>query len=170
MYLSLRGGFSLPEVLLVMAILSTLAASSFSSQIYQSYQRWHRSNALADDTETLLALIARARSLSISSGEPVYLCGGENCNGKWSSLAFLSDGDASSNAFFSVSFSHDVTIRWQGFPLSRDYIVFLPSGLSSYQNGSFYLCREYTKTKRIVINQSGRAYLDRKEYGENLCS
>ncbi|SBS26429.1 hypothetical protein MAQ5080_00517 [Marinomonas aquimarina] len=161
-------GFSLPELLVAIAMISIVASAFLSSNLLAYYQRWQDRQMLAQDVSGLLSLIARARSLAMRSEQPVRLCGGEHCNGDWGQQAWLHlSGDT--QVLQRHQLSSDTSMVWRGFPAQRAYIEFLPNGLSSYQNGSFYLCRAQAHAQRILVNQSGRAYLDSQSYEVEEC-
>ncbi|MFD1384769.1 GspH/FimT family protein [Rhodanobacter aciditrophus] len=164
-----KQGFTLMEVLVVVTVLSLLALSGLSKTLYDYYASWRQREVLHDQALALISLIDRARSQAIHSGRPVYLCGGESCDGGWSNYVYLSPERSSSAAYVGGIFLPSVTIIWRGFPVYRRYIVFLPTGLSAYQNGSFYLCSKGDPALRIVVSQSGRAYLDPDVYYSEAC-
>ncbi|CUB02459.1 GspH/FimT family pseudopilin [Marinomonas fungiae] len=161
-------GFSLLELLIVVAMISIVSSAFLSSNIVGYYQRWQARRILSQDVSDLLLLISRARSLAMSSGQSVLLCGGANCNGAWQQQAFIRITNQA-GALQTQKFSPETTIVWRGFPAQRAYLQFLPTGLSSYQNGSFYLCRAQAEALRILVNQSGRAYLDDQRYDAKEC-
>lgn len=161
-------GFSLPELLIVIAMISIVSSAFLSSTLVGDYQRWQSRHTLMQDVGALLALIARARSLAMHSEQAVLLCGGEHCNGDWTQHAYIRFAD-DPRVIKSQNFSSDTVVIWRGFPAQRPYIQFLPTGLSSYQNGSFYLCQTQADALRILLNQSGRAYLDGQPYQVKEC-
>lgn len=161
-------GFSLPELLIVIAMISIVSSAFLSSRVVGYYQRWQARNVLSQDVSGLLTLISRARSLAMRSEQPVLLCGGTNCNGDWQQQAFIRFANGT-NILHTQVFSSETAVVWRGFPVQRAYLQFLPTGLSSYQNGSFYLCRAHAEALRILVNQSGRAYLDDQYYDAKEC-
>lgn len=160
--------FSLVEVLIVIVLLSMVAAAFRGTGMTQMFRSWSLEHTLSEQSQTLLRGIERARTLAISSGQSVILCGGHACNGAWSDalyLTYITDD----TMLWRSEFSPGTRISWQGFPQQRDYIKFLPTGLASYQNGSFYVCLEQSHAQRVIINQSGRAYLDAPNYEAKEC-
>ena len=162
-------GFTLMEVLLVMAVLSLIALSGLSNIVFDHYSALKQRESLKADATSLVDLIDRARSHSVNTGRPIYMCGGLECNGNWSERIFLADERSLSSIYVSASLSPSAVVVWRGFPVLRDYIAFLPTGLSAYQNGSFYLCEDGNQALRVVISQSGRAYLDSEQYEASEC-
>ncbi len=161
-------GFTVAEVLIVVAILSILSAGFLSTNIINAFQRWQVHNALNQDVQMLLTGITRARNLAVTSQHSIYLCGGQECDGDWSQLISLRMAESLTD-INRWQLALETKMVWRGFPASRQYIEFLPNGLSSYQNGSFYLCYNQEMARRILINQSGRAYLDTTEYSAEVC-
>ncbi|MBJ7550638.1 GspH/FimT family pseudopilin [Marinomonas ostreistagni] len=161
-------GFSIAETLVVITLLSILSSSFWATDITSFYERWKSNNVFNRDVASVLSLISKARSLAIEAQRPVYLCGGDRCQGDWSDTIFIRFPD-SETAQSSWSLSSKTIMVWRGFPVSRQFIEFLPNGLSSYQNGSFYLCFEELFARRILINQSGRAYLETPTYSMEVC-
>lgn len=160
--------FSLLEILCLLALLSASSAFFWGSGVAHFYSAWRETQQLTQQTETLLRSIERARLLAMNSGQQVFMCGGKNCDGHWSDSIYLTH--SLSGAFvWQRSFIQQTRIRWRGFPVQRDFIIFLASGLSSYQNGSFYLCVGDSEAHRVIINQSGRGYLDQTLYSSEEC-
>ncbi|WP_425642956.1 GspH/FimT family pseudopilin [Marinomonas gallaica] len=159
-------GFSLPELLIVIAMISIVSSAFLNSDSSNFFDIWLARQANQQEVDGLLTLIERARSLSVQSGKEVRLCGGEHCDGNWSEQASLRFASSTIERHF---FQQNTRIRWQGFPPQRRYILFLPTGLSSYQNGSFYICNENSQAQRLLMNQSGRAYLDDQSYEVSKC-
>ncbi|MBM6549672.1 GspH/FimT family protein [Marinomonas ostreistagni] len=160
--------FSLVEVLVVIVLLSMAAAAFRATGMTQMFRSWSLEHTLSEQSQTLLRGIERARTLAISSGQSVMLCGGRACNGAWSDALYLTYATGGT-PLWRKEFAAQTRINWQGFPQQRDYIEFLPTGLASYQNGSFYICLEQSHAQRVIINQSGRAYLDAPNYAAKEC-
>ena len=161
--------FSLLEVLIVIALLSVLSTAYWGGGLAQYYRSWRLNQTLGQESQVLLQAIERARTLAIVSGRSVYLCGGAHCDGAWSEALYLAYS-VHRPPLWRTAFASPIQVVWRGFPQQRAYVVFLPTGLASYQNGSFYLCLDGTLAKRVVINQSGRAYLDTHAYAATVCS
>lgn len=162
-------GFSLPELLVVMIIITALSSSLTSSGFYHFYKRWRIRHDLDVHLSSMISLINRARIFAIQSGSSMMLCGGDSCDGQWSEALYLRNKTVQENVEFHL-FPDNIRVIWRGFPAARHYLLFLPTGLSSYQNGSFYLCMEDIEARRIIINQSGRAYLDDQLYEGESCN
>lgn len=167
MRLSIQG-FSIVELMVVIAMISIVSSAFLYTDLQSFFQKWQVRQVIEDDVSGLMKLIEQARSLSVLSGKEVMLCGGLDCNGDWSQLAYYKF--SSSAQPIDRYFFHELTqVRWRGFPAQRRFIIFLPTGLSSYQNGSFYLCQPDGDAKRILMNQSGRAYADSEAYEVSIC-
>lgn len=161
-------GYSLTELLIVIAMISIVSSAFLSSDVVHYYRTWQARQALLHDVDGLLSLIDRARSLAIHGEQSVILCGGELCHGDWSLSAWAHFSN-DQQVQLKHQFSADTTVVWRGFPNNRSYIEFLPTGLSSYQNGSFFICHAQADVLRILVNQSGRAYLDSQHYDVEVC-
>ncbi|MGB3384968.1 MAG: GspH/FimT family pseudopilin [Marinomonas sp.] len=151
-----KQGFSLLEVMCVLAILSLLAVIG-SGFIIQNAQRNEDKAVLLDDVKNLSNALQEARLLAIQSGDSSYVCGGADCRGNWSDGFVVMQTEQFGGLYRRVVFDHEINIAWQGFPANKSRITFLPTGLSSYQNGTFLFCYLDWHT-RLVINQSGRFY------------
>ena len=149
-------GFTLLELICVLAILSILGAFGATS-LFSTQQDSKDKATLLSDVKNLANALRQARHLAIESGSSSYVCGGINCSGNWSDGFEVRQSSALDTTYRSVLLDHAVHIIWHGFPANKSSITFLPTGLSSYQNGTFFLC--YLRWKAsIIINQSGRYY------------
>ncbi|WP_133011666.1 GspH/FimT family pseudopilin [Marinomonas flavescens] len=151
-----KRGFSLLELMCVLAVLSLFAVIG-SAVFLKAEQKSKDRDTLIADVLNVTNALQEARQLSIESGESTYICGGLSCSGDWSYGFKVIQPDHLGGLYRKVVFDHDVRILWKGFPANKSRITFLPNGLSSYQNGTFWFCYLSWKTS-IVINQSGRYY------------
>ncbi|MFL9811737.1 GspH/FimT family pseudopilin [Stutzerimonas sp. VN223-3] len=157
-------GFTLIELLItltVLAIVLALAIPTFTSIIDSLRQRTQVNQLLAD--------LNFARSRAITSRRPVSICAGESgCDGlaRWSGQILVFD-DLDANGALdeqdtplrisTVATSH--SWRWRNFRKQR-HMTFKPDGTTHSLNGTFILCRQDAKLRKIVINITGRARLD----------
>lgn len=166
-----QGGFSLLELLCVLAILSIFAYVG-SAQFLVLDQASQNKNTIQTSIKQLSDAITQARQLAVISGQVSYLCGGTECDGNWSSGFVLYQDDLSHDhdkTYQRVSFDEDLNVYWQGFPVNKQQIEFQSNGLSGYQNGTFEFCLD-TWQAGLVLNQSGRFYLtDLQEKEEGTC-
>lgn len=160
--------FSLVEMLVVIVLLSMVAAAFRGTGMSQMLRSWSLEHTLSEQSHILLHGIERARTLAINSGQSVMLCGDRACKDAWSDALYLTYA-AGGSPIWRSEFTAGTRVSWQGFPQQRKYIEFLPTGLASYQNGSFYICLEQSHAQRVIINQSGRAYLDASDYAAKEC-
>ncbi|WCN10247.1 GspH/FimT family pseudopilin [Marinomonas mediterranea] len=157
--MNLQKAFSLWEVLCVLLIFSLLAASNATSSVLSYYHSWSDRQQLHQANRQLQTAIATSRSLAIRSDSPVQLCGGVSCNGRWSDgISLLQSGH--STPYQTWAFPELIDLVWRGFPARKTAISFLPTGISNFQNGSFYFCFKGIQQVRVVINKAGRAYED----------
>ncbi|WP_191602928.1 GspH/FimT family pseudopilin [Marinomonas algicola] len=145
-------GFSLVEVLIVLMIIAIISRTFPSSINLFAFQK--KQNALYKTQQDLALWLIRARQLAVNINKEVILCGGDQCDGNWTKgLAIRSDNVTIST----LSFDLGIHVSWKGFPVQKKSIIFLSDGLSSYQNGTFYLCHSGFYCY-IRLNQSGRFY------------
>mgnify|MGYP000114942041 CR=1 FL=1 len=145
-------GFSLIEILIVIAVVLTI--SRFVSTYRNMFPAQNNQNVLYQTQQSLSLWLIRARQLAVNTQKEVQLCGGHGCDGDWSEGVAI---HVSNTLLDSHLFDMDVSIVWKGFPVHKTDITFLPNGLSSYQNGTFYICQS-GRYCYIRLNQSGRFY------------
>ncbi len=170
-------GFSLLELLCVLAILSILAYTS-SGYVLTLSQNTQDQSTLKTQVQLLADALTQARQLAVVSGDTSFLCGGLTCDGDWSSgfLLYQALNESSDSvllsgekAYRSIAFAEDLLVSWNGFPVKKQQIEFHANGLSGYQNGTFQFCLGVWQTA-LVLNQSGRFYLtDPEEKAEGSC-
>jgi type IV fimbrial biogenesis protein FimT len=157
-------GFTLVELMItltVLAIVLAIAVPTFTTTMNSIRQRTQVNQLLAD--------LHFARSRAITSRQPVSICAGASgCDGlaRWSGQVVVFD-DLNADGVLdeldtllrtsAVASSHSWT--WRNFRKQR-HMTFKPDGTTHSLNGTFVLCRQDTKLKKIVINVTGRARLD----------
>ncbi|ETX11033.1 pilus assembly protein FimT [Marinomonas ushuaiensis DSM 15871] len=170
-----QGGFSLLELLCVLAILSLFAYAG-SAQFLVLSQSSQDKSTIQNGMKKLSDALTQARQLAVVSGQTSYLCGGIECDGDWSSGFVLYQNNLSSGNYASsdktyqgVSFDENLNVYWQGFPINKQQIEFQSDGLSGYQNGTFEFCLNAWQAS-LILNQSGRFYItDPQEKEEGAC-
>lgn len=158
--MSRQHGFSLLELLCVLAILSILAYAG-SAQFLSVSQKTKDKNTLKNEMKRLADALTQARQLAVISGQTSFLCGGQNCNGGWSSGFTLYQIEPNSGAekhYRQIVFDPSLVVSWRGFPTQKNQIEFRSNGLSGYQNGTFEFCLGAWQAD-LILNQSGRFYL-----------
>ncbi|RNF52140.1 prepilin-type N-terminal cleavage/methylation domain-containing protein [Marinomonas hwangdonensis] len=169
--MSHQGGFSLLELLCALAVLSILAHAG-GAHFLRVSQDTQVKNALQQQVKHLTDALAQARQLAVLSGRPSFLCGGDECNGRWSEGFWLYQIDSATGVektFYRRTFEKNIEVSWRGFPTQKSHIEFQSNGLSGYQNGTFIFCSNAWQAN-IVLNQSGRFYVtDPQRKGEVSC-
>lgn len=164
-------GFSLLELLCVLAILSILAYVG-SAQFLTVSQNTQDKNALKTEMKRLSDALIQARQLAVVSGQTSFLCGGEHCDGHWSSGFTLYQAvpfGGLDKVYRHIVFDDLLNVSWRGFPSQKKQIEFHSNGLSGYQNGTFEFCLGAWQTD-LVLNQSGRFYTsDPKAKSSEAC-
>lgn len=152
-------GFSLIELMCVLAIVSLLAFLG-SAHFLSVSQNTQDKYTLRTDRQHLADALTQARQLAVVSGQMSFLCGGSDCDGRWSSGFTLYQNDTSESGKRVVQkhvFSALEGVAWRGFPTQKKQIEFNSTGLSGYQNGTFEFCLRNWQAD-LVLNQSGRFY------------
>ncbi|BFM48963.1 GspH/FimT family pseudopilin [Marinomonas sp. THO17] len=151
-------GFTLFELLCVMAIFSLLAHFGMSNILFLNQQQQDQQNLKAQ-VARLASALTRARELAVVSGHSSFVCGGMACSGEWSRGFRLyqthnnTDYDVLNEVFIEA-----LSLHWRGFPAQKKQIEYQANGLSGYQNGTFVFCLGKWQMD-VVLNQSGRFYL-----------
>lgn len=149
-------GFSFIELCIIMVIVVIVFAMSIPS--YQwAITRSHASILC----QQLFSAIQLAHSEAIARHEKIILCKSSDhttCGGDWTN-GFIVRSTDDMIYIFQPSFKTEGRLFWRAFPHNRENLVFLSSGFSDAENGTFWYCRsgESFASWAIVINQSGRA-------------
>lgn len=160
-------GFTFFELLCVLTILAIL--SFFGVTHFLQYQQSKQSqNILQNDMDSLSKALLEARQMAIESGVMSFVCGGEQCSGRWSAGFELRQQEGYGRENRRVKFDHPVSVHWKGFPSNKSRIEFLSNGLSSYQNGTFVFCLDDWQG-HIILNQSGRFYMSKVSKAGSSC-
>jgi type IV fimbrial biogenesis protein FimT len=168
-----QSAFTLIETLISFSILAILLAITLP--LTQNFILHTQDEILQGQ---LIQAVKQAKSEAQARHALVGLCKSANqtsCSGEWNQgqLIFLdenADGDVHNSeqilAVLQTASQHG-KIYWRSFPGYRDYLSFLPTGLMSSDNGTFWHCHETSPIWAIIINKAGRiriAYPD--ENGE----
>lgn len=157
MLITQKHGWSLIELMIVLAIITTLTALSLPQWDYSprlsAQQQLHR---LADG-------IQLAKSEAIFLGQPVQICGlapdaFNQCAEQWQA-GFLVSTD--SEVLYKHTWQLKGTLTWKGFG-NRRALLIDERGMMRYQNGSFTYCPldlDKTKAQQLIVNSAGRTRL-----------
>jgi len=158
-------GYSLLELLISLTIMSLLSVTALPAiaNLIQSHSQLSTSYGLIND-------INWARQAAVSYQKKITYCGsndGTSCTKTWSkmTLTFINNDDdnrtlgENDQLLNSRRAANKRThFSWRAFK-NKSYLVFLPSGFTDYQNGSFTLCpfdKDAAYAKQIILNTAGR--------------
>ena len=152
-------GFSLIELLVVMAIVAILVTLSmpFTGKIIEQYQS-------KSEQKSLMTLITFARETAMAEGQTVTLCPAVDkihCTQDWNQplIVFL-DANASNIAEDADKLRRVAeplrhgTLTFAVFPIGN-FLQFNEDGFSLNQNGTFQYCYK-DQSWQIIINRIGR--------------
>jgi len=150
--------FSLLEILIVIFIMSILLVGIASPSINFLSQRAEVQKLSAK----LMQAINLARSEALINHKKTTLCQSNNlkdCSGAWSDGFIVREANKTLFAF--QNNSKKGVLNWRSFPKNKKYLEFLPAGLLSEQNGTFWYCykNKLNPSFAIVLNKAGRARL-----------
>lgn len=157
-------GFSLVELLVVLAVMSILATSGLS--FLDAINRYRFLNSV----NAQLGMLAFARNAAASRYVSVSLCPsdtGITCGQQWAKgmLAFEDrNGDAvlgEEDKILNFQ-AHDTQVgrvNWSSFT-GRNAVIFNAKGLTPASNGTFLICDQQGRLARnVIINRGGRVRL-----------
>jgi type IV fimbrial biogenesis protein FimT len=160
---NLQKAFSLLKLITITCLVSIIL--SIATTTLGLLLRTHQDQASRD---TLLAYLAQARTLSITTQRPHILCGssdGQTCDGKWDKhWLIVTPHD---NRVHQRHHPHQASqVCWNGFTQDVQY---QPNGTSPRSNGSFALCREEVPAWQLIINRQGRVRLATTKTETSCC-
>lgn len=163
-----KNGFTLIEAMIVIAVLSILAAL-----VLPSFQSLIRKQQVSGEVNVLVSLVYLARSEAIKRNSVVTICksnDAEQCGGSWSDGWILfqdNDKDGSRDVgevlISSGVIEHNFILSWSAFG-SNNYIRFTSQGLTLSQNGTFKLCPsdgDARYARAVIISKTARARLSK---------
>jgi type IV fimbrial biogenesis protein FimT len=176
MKMKLKNGFSLIELVVVLAIISIVATSAIPS-LFSMVEKNQSANAI----NKIRSAISLTRINAIKSASIATLCPTDNnisCGKDWSKgmMIFVDyNGDKLINNNDKLvrvfdKFSHTSAITWKAFQ-NKPYLQYVATGFSNNQNGTFTYC---SKTKNLefaemlIINRAGRARLATDSNGDGI--
>jgi type IV fimbrial biogenesis protein FimT len=170
----MRKGLSLLEMLFVIAIICILVALAAT-------QRGLFLTASKDEviSSKLLRAINVARSEASLLGVSISLCPSKdhmNCGGAWNDgqVVFI-DADLSGTIngrehvlYVFDAHSRDGALYWRS-ALHRNYLLFLPTGMTPGEDGTFWYCSAKRKLVwAIKVNQAGRTRVVYPDYNGKI--
>ncbi|WP_343984991.1 GspH/FimT family pseudopilin [Kangiella japonica] len=153
-------GLTITELMLTLAIISIIGLFAGPS-----ISKFLERNKVESDTLQITNIITTARSNAISKKSPITICGDdktEKCSRNWLRLKVI---NASTNEIM-----HQTTLNsrfssahWSAFQ-NKPGLTIAPTGFTSHQNGTLYLChKRYKKLHRaIIVSKSGRVSIKRQ--------
>lgn len=163
-------GFTLPEALTVLAIISLLLG--LAAPTWQAFSRNQESKSALN---TLTSHLVMARSESIKRNRPVLI---DNVDGNWNS-GWTLYVDANNNALLDAGDPVLASVRSQpaglvirGNSPVRRYVRYTPSGQTQLPNGGFQagtltICHTsgLQPVRKLIISATGRARASRDAPG-----
>ncbi|XXF08203.1 GspH/FimT family pseudopilin [Pseudomonas sp. D2-3] len=146
--------------LTLLAVLTAIAAPSFSSHMHRTKQATH--------VNELLTALHFSRAEAVARRTTVSLCDGiDDCGTRrWQNqLIIFADHnhngrvDEGEPILRSLRIAPAYSWHWSNFR-SRNHISFMSNGMTHSLNGTFTLCREATAVRNVVVNVAGRTRLD----------
>ncbi|MCH2158914.1 MAG: GspH/FimT family pseudopilin [Oleiphilaceae bacterium] len=168
-------GFTLLELLIAFTIIAITFGISFGSFSFIEKQR------VEQNARTVIQAIMYARSLAIKENQSVFICASDNgshCDKNWSNTMMIYR-DLNGNKSFDTSDdmihlfeigSDDNRIRWGSFR-RQDYLEFLPTGMTNFQNGTFTVCANNKNVETavpVIVNVAGRPYFGRDSNNDGV--
>lgn len=121
------------------------------------------SSALAH-AEKIIAALQTARGIAISQNMPITFCKSgdtQKCSGEWRDGQIIVDAQGKILRVFPAIPKQDKLI-WNSSRGADNAVIFLPSGYSNGQQGSFYYCAGKQPGLAIILEQTGRIRVDNK--------
>jgi Tfp pilus assembly protein FimT len=144
-------------LLLVLALMS-----GFCCLMLPSWRHHRAARTLEVGVAQLTRLLQAAQAEAITRGQALYVCGssdGVHCDGQWRFAQCL--GVLASGVLLRVYRRLPaLSIQYRGNFGRNARLVYLPSGFTQGQQGSFYLKDVVTHTcVRLLVHRSGRVVL-----------
>lgn len=146
--------------LTLLAVLTAIAAPSFSSHMQRTQQSTH--------VNELLTALHFSRAEAVTRRTTVSLCEGiDDCGTRRWQNQLIIFADHNHNGRVDEGEPILQTLRiapayswyWSNFR-ARNHISFKSNGMTHSLNGTFTLCREATAVRNVVVNVAGRTRLD----------
>jgi len=161
-----QGGFTLPELLVTLTVITTLATGGTSAMTWLIQE-----SRMVADINRLVTVLHMARSEAVKQGRRIVLCpsaDGEHCgnSSEWNSgwVLFQSDDRERDNEepLIQRGSSLQAGIRLNASN-HRKRIVYQPDGSSGGTNSSLTFCdsREKAKPRVICLSNTGRPRVTR---------
>ena len=173
--LSARFGFTLTELLVILAILSLVWTASIPGMTHLMAR-----NLAMTNTRSLLGAIHFTRYQAVARQRIVTLCpmqGEGQCGGNWheglvSFVDLNANGrmDAEDRLLADFAPIQRGRLAWRSFR-RRPWLQMTPLGTTNFQNGNFVYCNENQDpryARQLVINLQGRARESRDTNGDGI--
>ena len=170
-------GYSLAELLLVLAILALLIANSHLPGFARA-----RESKQADAVMTeIVAAISMARQAAVAESTMVTFCrsdDGLHCHGKWHDGSIIfTDGNADriinddDRLLFRLqALTTPGVLRFNSFG-NKQYLQLTPLGITNYQNGNFTFCPENgdaTLARQVIVSMTARTRYAKDTDGDGI--
>ncbi len=153
-------GFSLLELMLVIALIGVVLAWALPS--YQLFLVRTREELLGDK---LVKIFGLARDEAILQHKSMIMCGSDDqttCSSNWSAGQIIFSAENQKKILYRFPLSQKEGVLFWRSSLHRQYVQFLETGLTDFQNGTFWFCDNASQKPVWVIrlNHAGRARME----------
>lgn len=153
----MKSGFSLLELVITISIACILMIF-----IVPGFRQLMMSSKSDVSSKQLMRTLEFSRNLAMNSGQKITICPCNNqmsCSGEWCDGYIVLQNQK-------IIFTHqnnnkNEKIHWRAFPFYLKNIEYLPTGLSNFENGTFWYCDGNSKYPlwAIMLSKSGRMRL-----------
>lgn len=164
-------GFSFLECLIAISIISIIAGFSYCG--WNHLLAEHRAKLLQNK---LIQAVQLAQQWAKTENVPVSICKSKDqltCEGSWDQGFIIftdydQDGtihDKSQIVFVQRLMLKSEQLHWRSFPIYHDFLHFVPYGIMTSDNGTFWYCASHTKSPSwaLILSKSGHIRIQKPD-------